>query len=68
MMDCTQIKEGILVKTGNTLGIVLQDQMKFKHYNHYAWVYYFDSSHHKKNPCWVFLGSLDMVEKERDNA
>ena len=58
MMECTDIKKGILVQTGNTMGIVLQDEMKFKHHNHYAWVYYFNSRHHKDNPCWVFLGSI----------
>ena len=46
------------------LGIVLQDEMKFKHHNHYAWVYYFNSRHHKDNPCWVFLGSLNDIERK----
>jgi len=63
MMECTDIKKGMLVKTGTTMGIVLQDKMKFKHYNHYAWVYYFNSRHHKDNPCWVFLGSLNNIER-----
>ena len=63
MMECTDIKKGILVQTGNTMGIVLQDEMKFKHHNHYAWVYYFNSRHHKDNPCWVFLGSLSNIER-----
>jgi hypothetical protein len=63
MMTSTEVKEGTLVKTGNTLGIILQDEMKFKNYNHYARVYYFNSSHHKDNPCWVFLGSLNNIER-----
>jgi hypothetical protein len=60
-MQTTQVKKGMLVRTGSTMGIILQDETKFNHYNHYARVYYFDSSHHKKNPCWVFLGSLRKV-------
>jgi len=64
MIDSRQIKKGILVKTGNLLGIVLQDEMKFKHYNHYAWIYYFNSHHHKDNPCWVFLGNLNNIERK----
>jgi len=63
MMESTQVKQGILVKTGDTLGIILQDEMKFEHYNHYAWVYYFSSHYRKKNPCWAFLGSLRKAEK-----
>jgi hypothetical protein len=61
MLQATQVKKGMLVRTGTGMGIILQDKMKFAHYNHYAWVYYFNSDHHKKNPCWVFLGSLKKV-------
>ena len=63
MMDCTEVKQGVLVKTGKTLGIIVQDEMKYEHYNHYARVYYFTSLYHDVNPTWVFLGSLRKVEK-----
>jgi len=63
MMQSVEIKQGTLVTMGNTLGIILQDEMKFRHYNHYAWVYYFNSRHHKKNPRWVFLGSLTKAKE-----
>ena len=63
MMECTDIKKGILVQTGELLGIVLHDDMKFSHSNHYTWVYYFNSRHHKDNPCWVFLGNLNNVKR-----
>jgi len=63
MMDSADIKKGMLVKTGTTLGVVLQGELKFKHHNLYAWVYYFNGRHHKENPCWVFLGSLNNIER-----
>ena len=62
-MECTDIKKGMLVKTGTTMGIVLQDKTKFTHSNHYAWVYYFGPLQRNDNPCWVFLGSLSNIEK-----
>ncbi len=52
-----------MVRTGTTLGVVLQDEMKLDHANQYAWVYYFDSKYHETNPGWVFLHCINKVEK-----
>jgi len=60
-MQSNEIKKGILIKMGNGLGIILQDKMKFQHYNYYAWVYYFDSAPHVRNPSWVFIENLKKV-------
>ena len=54
----------MLVMMGGGLGIILRDEMKFKHYNHYAEVHYFDGRHHKTNPCWVFIENLKRLRKE----
>ena len=56
------MKQGTLVKTGTSLGIILKDELKFTHHNHYAWVYYFD--HRRgvhRNPSWVFVGNFTKV-------
>jgi len=57
----------MLVRTGErgwaSMGVVLQDQLKFNHYNHYAYVYYFDSKYRTANPCWAFTETLAKVEK-----
>jgi len=63
-MQCTEVKKGALVKMGSGLGIILKDEMKFQHYNHYAWVYYFDRTHHNHNPSWVFIENLKCLSKE----
>jgi len=65
MIEAAAVKKGLLVRTGTTLGVVLQDELKCAHYNHYAWVYYFDSKHHETNPGWVFLHCISKVENER---
>ena len=53
------MKQGTLVKTGTSLGIILKDELKFTHHNHYAWVYYFDHLGLREgNPGWVFVGNF----------
>jgi hypothetical protein len=63
MIKVSEVKKGLLVRSGTTLGIVLQEELKFNHHNHYAWVYYFDSKYHEVNPGWVFLHCINRVEK-----
>ena len=56
------MKQGTLVKTGTSLGIILKDELKFTHHNHYAWVYYFDHLGLRDgNPGWVFVGNFTKV-------
>ena len=49
---------------GAGLGLILQDKTKFEHYNHYAFVYYFDGKHHAHNPSWVFIENLKRLSEE----
>jgi len=49
---------------GDGLGIVLRDETKFEHYNHYAFVYYFDGKYHEHNPSWVFIENLKRLSEE----
>jgi len=63
-MLSTEVKKGALVKMGSGLGIILLNEIKFLRYNHYAWVYYFDTTYHEHNPSWVFIENLKCLSKE----
>ena len=67
MINPGDIKQGMLVKLGNrgwsSMGIVLQDKLKCSHYNHYAYVYWFENFARTDNPSWAFTETLEKVEK-----
>jgi len=65
MIEAREIKRGLLIRTGTTLGIILQDEVKINHHNCYARVYYFDSKYHETNPGWASLRCINKVENER---
>ena len=48
---------------GGTLGIILRDETKFKNYNRYAWVYYFEPKFGGHHPGWVFIENLKRLSK-----
>jgi hypothetical protein len=66
MIDPEEIKQGMLVQLGNrgwnSLGVVLQDELKYNHYNYYAYVYWFEGCR-TANPSWAFTETLTKVEK-----
>ena len=45
------------------MGVVLQDQLKYTHYNHYAYVYWFEGGARTHNPAWAFTETLEKVDQ-----
>ncbi len=68
MIDPEEIKQGMLVQLGNrgwnSLGVVLQGELKYTHYNYYAYVYWFEQPSRTDNPSWAFTETLEKVERK----